>query len=285
MSDADIRIGVDILNTEVAQKTGNITCQTGDVVNQDVESQGVEWIQHVGYASRPPNPDAGVAACQGVIIERGGRDTCIASQDARGQQLAGILKPGETCMYGAGADGLAQGRVICKQDGSVTLFTTSDNTSNGKSVYLRIKPTAFEVVAPWGTLKFDDTGLHVLHSSGASFDLGGIYGLPAPFDAAPFDQLTSYVKAQAGTVNITSSAQSLGAGAGQPLAGAPQVLAMIASLQTQMSTVANALATVAAAGIAGSAAAAGTAAATAVSTAASAAASLALLVPTSTSSS
>lgn len=266
----DIRVGVDILNTEVAQKTGNITCQTGDVVNQDVESQGVEWIQHVGYASRPPNPDAGVAACQGVVIARGGRDTCIASQDARGQQLAGILKPGESCMYGAGADGLAQGRVICKQDGSVTLFTTNDNTSDGKSVYLRIKPTAFEVVAPWGTLKFDDTGLHVLHSSGASFDLGGIYGLPAPLD-----QISSYVKCQAATVNLASSAQSFGAGAGQPLASATSVTAALTTISTALAAIA------AQCGAAGSAVTAGAAA----TTASTALASLALLIPTSTSSS
>lgn len=266
----DIRVGVDILNTEVAQKTGNITCQTGDVVNQDVESHGVEWIQHVGYASRPPNPDAGVAACQGVVICRGGRDTVIATQDARGQQLAGILKPGESCMYGAGADGLAQGRVICKQDGSVTLFTTSDNTSDGKSVYFRVKPTAFEFVAPWGTLKFDDTGLHILHSSGASFDLGGIYGLPAPLD-----QLSSYVRCQAATVNLASSAQSFGAGAGQPLASATSVTAALTTISTALAAIA------AQCGAAGSAVTAGAAA----TTASTALASLALLIPTSTSSS
>lgn len=268
---ADIRVGVDILNTEVAQKTGNITCQTGDVVNQDVESHGVEWIQHVGYASRPPNPDAGVAACQGVVICRGGRDTVIATQDARGQQLAGILKPGESCMYGAGADGLAQGRVICKQDGSVTMFTTSDNTANGKSVYFRVKPTAFEFVAPWGTLKFDDTGLHILHSSGASFDLGGIYGLPAPLD-----QLSSYVKAQAATVNLASSAQSFGAGAGQPLASATSVVAALNAISAAMAGIASQC------GPAGSPVAAGSLVTTVLQPAL---ATIALLIPTSTSSS
>lgn len=180
------------------------------------------------------------------------------------------------------AAGEGAAKVIANNDGSLSLFTTDDNTDTGKSVYLRVAKDGFAFVAPWGTLKFDGTGLHVLHSSGASFDLGGIYGLPSPLD-----QLGSYVKMSAAMIEGECSAASFGSGVADPLAASTPTLAAIAALQTELAAIAAALVAVAA--ITGPVTAAHATAAGAATAAVSAGASTlgttTPLVPTATSSS
>lgn len=120
-------------------------------------------------------------------------------------------------------------RAVVKADGSIALFTTDTNDDNGKSVYIRVAPDGMQFVAPWGTVKFDASGFHVLHSSGASFDLGGIYGMPAPLD-----QITSYVRMSAATINGRASAASFGVGTTDPVASSTAVMTAIAALQAQV---------------------------------------------------
>lgn len=230
-----LRVGLDILKTTVNRATNKILAQLGNVVGNVAEHDDVEWIQHVGFYSVPSKAAAGEQAAQAVMIETGGRNVVIGSSDQRGLELAGNAKPGETGMYAAGEDGKAQGRVMAKADGSVNLFTTDTNEPGGQSVYLRVAPDALLFVAPWGTLRFDATGFHVLHESGARFDLGGIQGLPAPLD-----QLGSYVRMQAGTVNVSASAQSFGVGVHDALAKASVVLAALDALQAQITVQATA---------------------------------------------
>ncbi len=231
-------IGVDILNAVRSTITNSILFQTGNAVTQQVESDGVESWQHAGFCSVPSNPVAGQSACQGIVIKRGDIDVCIATRDTRTNDRTGNLKAGETCVYASGHDGNSQGRTLYKNDGSITHYTTDTNTAEGKSVYSRTAkgvddatgaPDGFTWAAPWGTMKFDATGFHVVHVSGAEFHMGGIYGMPAPLD-----QISSYIKMQAGTINGSASAQSFGFGANQPLALQPAVQAAITALQTQV---------------------------------------------------
>ncbi len=268
--DGIVAIGVDILNADRDNVTSSTLLQTGDVVTGQVESDRVESWQHAGFASIPSNPVPGQAACQGIVWKRGDFDVCTNTRDMRGQEIAGLLAAGETCVYAGGTLGTAQGRLLCKANGAVTMYTTSDNTLDGKSVYFRVAPDGFEWVAPWGTMKFNDTGFHILHSSGARIDLGGIYGMPAPLD-----EIASYINLQAGTIKKTSSACSHGVGVVFPLANAT-------AIQTALTAIATALTAIgAAADLAPSGGGAGAAAATA---AASALAAAALLVPTTSSS-
>ncbi len=231
------KVGVDILTTTVNRVTGKILAQVGSVTEQTTDGDNIEWWQHVGWASRPSKPDAGSKAAQGLLVSCGDHDVCIASQDVRCLDQYGNLDFGEFCAYAAGEDGLAQGRIIGKKDGSVAIFTTDDNTKAGRSVYFRVSPDGFLFVAPFGTLRFDETGFHLLHASGASFDLGAIGGLPAPLDV-----IGSYIKMQAGTIQGSGSAQSFGSGTPSPLALQVPTAAAIAGLQAQITALQAAIA-------------------------------------------
>jgi len=150
-------IGVDILKTVLSKTTGLITAQTGDVVSKTVNADGAEWWQHVGFVSRPAVPTAGQAACQGIAIKRSDNDAIIATRDARGSTIYGSLADGESCIYSPGA----QGRVLLKADGSVNIYTTSDNTGTGQSVILTVAPGAVSIGTPWGALVMDSNGIRM----------------------------------------------------------------------------------------------------------------------------
>jgi hypothetical protein len=238
---ASVAIGVDILNASRETSTAATLLQIGDVISGQVESDRVESWQHAGFCSIPANPIAGQSACQAIVFKRGDIDVCIATRDTRAQTIAANLGPGETCTYAGGHDGNSQGRTLWKDDGSITQYTTDTNTSQdkgGRAVYFRVArgvnpltglPDGFSCIAPWGSQKFDGTGFHVLHASGASFDLGGLYGMPAPLD-----QISSYFRVQAGTVNLQASSVSMGVGPVFPLANATAVLAALSALSTAL---------------------------------------------------
>jgi|GEM_PF-3533692 len=228
-----IQVGYAVLRTTVSAVTGKIQAQLGDV-RGEAETDNADWVQQPGFISRPPKAQKGKAAAYAVVVKGGDRDTVVGAVDLRGLELAGLINDGDTVVYAAGEEGTSQGRVALKGDGSVTLFTTDDNTNDGKSVYMRVAPDGFMWVAPWGTIRFDATGFHVLHDSGAAFDLGGINGLPAPLDV-----ISSYIKMRAGTIGGASSVTSFG-GNGKPLASASDVFDALANLQSQINAIANA---------------------------------------------
>ncbi len=205
-----IMVGMDVLKTFISTKTDSILAQIGDVIGESVDVDSAEWWQHVGFSSRPSKPDAGKAACQAVVVRRGQIDAAFASRDIRCQKIYGNLKDGETCIWAGGVDGLAQARVLLRQDGSCTMYTTDSNTELGKSVYFRVHPERRDFVSPWGTEKFDLNGYHLRTKSGARFDLGPIAGLPSPFDA--FGNVASI---QANMISLEAAAVMLGAAVGQ----------------------------------------------------------------------
>lgn len=123
-----VLIGVDVLSTAVASATGFITAQLGDVVKQTTRSDGAEWWQHVGFASRPRAPEAGKKAAQVVIFQRGDLDAVIASHDERAAAIVSALADGETAVF-ASVDGGAV--IVFDKNGGATL--TSGDVKLGDS--------------------------------------------------------------------------------------------------------------------------------------------------------
>lgn len=238
-------IGKNIFNTILDGTTNSILAQIGNVVEGYVDADKSEVWQQTGFSSRCSPPVAGASAAECIAI-RGDRPRIIATRDVRSQAIYGNLKDGETCIYATGADGKAQGRVVIKQDGSINLFTTSDNTATGTSVFLRLgtgtdsqgKPDGLTFAAPWGTLKFDTTGFHVVTAAGARFDLGGIGGLPFPLSA-----LGSYANIQAALVSAAASILSLGdPTTGSPAARAQPLVVFMGLVATALTALAGVVA-------------------------------------------
>lgn len=215
--------GIDILNTilgsstdaSTGTQTGTILASLGSVTkggNTNApgtsDSQNAEFWQHVGFSSRPSNPVGGVSACQAIAIRQNDRDVVICSRDIRTNSIYGNLNPGETCLWAAGADGNSQGRVIIKDNGSITIYTTDDNTSQGNATYFQIHPqNGMRFVAKWGSFVFDQTGFHIQHASGFTVDGGNIGGMPDPVST-----ISSYFKINAGTTKLAGTQTFLGQG-------------------------------------------------------------------------
>lgn len=172
-----IEVGLDILTTFVSEKTKRIIAQLGDVTKEATKSRGAEWWQHVGYASRPPKPEAGKKAAQAVVLKTSDRDVVIGSVDERGLTLYGNLDFGETCIYAAGEDGKAQARVLLKKNGSINLYTRKGNTESGKGMLIQIDAEngAIRIVNDKGFgIVIDGDGVKITAGdAGISLEAGG----------------------------------------------------------------------------------------------------------------
>ncbi len=165
--------GIDILNTVVNSTTKTILAQTGSVTAESPESDNVEWWQHVGFLSRPPKPAAKQAACQGVVIRRGDHDICVASRDLRGQDLAGSIGDGESCMYAAGEDGTGQARFLLKGNGNAAIYTTNGNVAGGSSVTIQANSDgSINLASEYGGISISSSGIMLAAAGGAGIQLG-----------------------------------------------------------------------------------------------------------------
>lgn len=165
-------IGADILTTTVNKVTRKILAQTGSVVGEIVDADNVEWWQQVGFASRPSKPTKGKAAAQGLGIRRGDYDICFASQDVRCLAIYGELDHGETCIFAAGSDGTAQGRILLKKDGSVGIYALQGNAAGGASVTIQVLPSGvINLAGPFGGISIADGKTTMLSSAGAGVQL------------------------------------------------------------------------------------------------------------------
>jgi hypothetical protein len=201
-----------ILNVALSPTNGSLVAQIGDVTNEDVENYDAQWVQQSGFCSIPPNAVPNQTASEGVVLKTQYRDYVIGCRDFNTQANYGNLGPGEFCVYAAGADGSTQGKVVGKTNGSVTIYTTDDNTSTGNGVYMQISPTAWTFVAPWGSFVFDKTGVHINTVSGAGFNLGGFAA------AGPFATLIGNIcNITASSTTISSPFISLGDGVNTPV--------------------------------------------------------------------
>jgi len=168
------RIGLHVLKTTISGTAKTVLAQLGNVAGAGVpESDTAEWWQHDGFMSLPPTATPGASASETVTISRGGRDVVIASRDLRGQQLAGSMQPGETCLYAAGADGKGQSRILLKANGSINLYTRKGNTDSGGGLALMLDPSTDQITMVnsqgYGII-IDSTGVK-LTSKGAGLTL------------------------------------------------------------------------------------------------------------------
>lgn len=138
--------GLDILNSLRDATTNTMRVFLGDAVVGGRESDAAELWQHIGFASRPPKAEKGKpeGAPQALLL-RGARDAVIATRDPRGQKLAGELDYGETCVYGPGETGTAQGRMVIKKTGTVALYTRAGNTESGGGMTVLLDPATDSV--------------------------------------------------------------------------------------------------------------------------------------------
>lgn len=207
--DGLFHFGIDVLKTTIDSVTKSVIAQLGDVVQEVTAGDRAEWWQHVGFLSRPSDPEKSKQAAQAIAIRRRDRDVAIASRDLRGQELAGTLGPGETTVYAAGADGTSQGRMIIKDDGSVNLYTRAGNTSSGQGMLIQLDAAndAIRLVNSQGYgIIIDTDGIRLTTgSSGAGVTIGsdGIFKAIAT-DAAQIDG-TSVTLGSSGILGVNSA--------------------------------------------------------------------------------
>ncbi len=211
-------IGVSILSDTVDAVTNALTAQLGSVTEEYVFSDSAEVYSDVGFVSRISNATGGKSAAECVAL-KGDRDVVIARRDLRGSEIYGNLGPGETCMYAGGTDGKSQGRVIIKNNGSVTLMTTENNLpadQGGQPVAFRISPEGgLEFTSQFGSMVLDKTGFHVKTAAGPRFDMGGLVipGLDAiPGIGTLTETMGAYATITAPFVNIAGATTTLGMG-------------------------------------------------------------------------
>lgn len=176
-----------------------------------------------GLQMRPLDPDADGTACQVYYWYEGSQGYAMLANDPRTQNDVSIqLQKGETILHSP----LGSAFLRMKADGSISLFTTDDNTTNGRSVYLILGPSGLAFNFPFGQFTFNANGFHLQHSGGARLDLGSLSGIPAPIGSL----VSSYATLSAGMVHVEGSA--VHCGSSDPVAGPPQPVALATALLT-----------------------------------------------------
>lgn len=219
-------IGDDIVYSESDMaKKNTILLQTGDATVDQTNTTGgstSEYWSHVGFASKP-SPVSGSGknadAAQSIGINCSDGNIIFATRDTRYQDIYANLKPGETAIYGTGADGGAQGRILIKQDGSINLFTTKGNSKGASAMGIFVSPSgSITAATPSGNaLMMDDSGCKLFNSS----DCINITG--------------SGIKLVSGaSISISAPAITLGGATALPVAIGPNTVAAISALQTQI---------------------------------------------------
>jgi len=194
-------VGKDILEASANSTTGQITCQTGNSVDSTPSGEDDEIWAPAGYYAVPAAPTPGKPSCQSFKIKGSDYDICVGTRDPRDAKVIGNLKAGDRVIAGGYP---SQSRCFVRADGSVSLVTTDDNTSDGNAVFYRVSPTEGRFWSPWGSQVHDHTGLHLRTWHGAKLDLFGL-SLPAPFNA-----YGSMIGLQADIVTINAATLSLG---------------------------------------------------------------------------
>ena len=93
--------------------------------------------------------------------------------------LLPTIQPGETLFHGP----LGQFWRMTN-DGQMACYCPPPaGNSSSPPFTMNVGPSGFVISGPWGSLRLDDSGFHVTTTSGASFDLGGVAGLPGPLSA------------------------------------------------------------------------------------------------------
>ena len=211
-----------------------------DGLGADSRMASYEVHSPYGFQSRPLDPETDSEgrvlqgrACNVLIAVDGTQRYILLGSDPRPIEKLPRLDKGESMFYGPAAN-----FARCKADGTVTLFTTTDGTYDGQSVYAEVAPDGFRAVTPWGKLELSANGFHVLTASGARIDAGALNGLPAPLSA-----LGSYVSLAAAIVKLEASALALGSASGsaEPAAKATSLQVVLETMQAALTAIGSAL--------------------------------------------
>lgn len=191
INDVDIWQPSSILGTNVNSTNNTISLQTGFVTSNNQIGPTVQLWQQVGIASIPALPEPGIGSAESINLIRTNGDISVATRDIRTQNIYGNLGPGEVCLYATGPvaspDLQGQARVILKGNGSVTLYTTTNNipsgvganTIAGPGMYLTLDPQKGLIFSsPFGGFVFDQTGFHIKTVTGCSFDMTNLSSVP-----------------------------------------------------------------------------------------------------------
>ena len=114
--DDTFSLGADILGTNQGSQ-GTVLGQTGDVVNEEVASDNVEFWGPIGLIARPAKAVPQQHSCQAITINQGSNDVAIAYRDLR---VNIALADGEVAIFAPGADGTGTTRILL-QDGTITI--------------------------------------------------------------------------------------------------------------------------------------------------------------------
>lgn len=220
-------IGADILGSARNEKNGSISVQIGDAVGGEVRCDNASWWQHVGFASRPASAESGKPSAQVIAIEQGDRDICFASRDTRGQSIYGSLDSGESCVYAAGPNNIGTGRILLKDDGSISTITTltqKGNTTSGNPILIQLSSEGKI------TLTNEDKGAIVMDQDGIQMATPGKINLGAGGAVALIGS----------TMALNAGSVTLGANASEPIMLSTQLLAWIAQANIAFAAIAAA---------------------------------------------
>ena len=156
-------VGLDVMSSVLDAATNAITTVLGDSTSGSVDSKENEWMGcGPGFVSMAGPPSSGAPSCQVLAIRQGDKNIVVAAKDFRACDRYANLQPGETCMFAT----VGQARVLLKKDGSVTLYTTDDNTSGGNPMFLTLSPKkGLLFVAPFARVELSPSRFHMKHGS------------------------------------------------------------------------------------------------------------------------
>jgi hypothetical protein len=177
---------------------------------QKARSSPAQHHHPYGIYSRPltpvtdgdgnPNP---ATANQLLYAMEGGQLHAWPLENPLVLALLPTIQPGETLFHGP----LGQFWRMTN-DGQMACYCPPPAGNSGSPPFvMNVGPSGFVVAGPWGSLRLDDSGFHITTSSGATFDLGGVSGLPGPLSA-----VSSSASLTAGNINLVGNTV-IGAGA------------------------------------------------------------------------
>jgi hypothetical protein len=150
ISIADV-ISVDTTSPAVVD-TKSISLQLGNASTGESYGTTAQLFNPFGIYSIPLPSVLGKPGTQVLSWVRNDESYSFAGRDINTQKNPGNIKPGETAVYATGS----QAKALFKNDGSINLLTTSDNTESGYTVGQTITGSKITLQTAKCSLTLDD---------------------------------------------------------------------------------------------------------------------------------